>query len=104
MKRLLATFVLPLTVSLAIGINADEDEVAESDAESEVPAEESEDESSKSDTEEQSAESEEIEPIAEADTEETGESSLPPPTTPWKRLPVTTKIPVNYDIDLPQDI
>lgn len=26
------------------------------------------------------------------------------PTAPWKRLPVTIKIPVNYDIDLPQDI
>ncbi|MYD44819.1 MAG: hypothetical protein F4W92_00480 [Gammaproteobacteria bacterium] len=103
MKRLLTTFILLLTFFLAFVINPDEEEVAETDSESEVSTEESEDESAESDTEEQTKDSEETEPVAEAEAEETKEST-PPPTAPWKRLPVTTKIPVNYDIDLPQDI
>ncbi|MXZ56722.1 MAG: hypothetical protein F4227_10690 [Gammaproteobacteria bacterium] len=107
MKSLLATFILPLIVFLAFGINADEEEVAEPESESEAPIEESEDENTESDTEEETAEpevSEETKPVAEAETEETEKVVPPPPTTPWKRLPVTTKIPVNYDIGLPQDI
>lgn len=104
MKSLLATFVLPLIVFLACGINADEEEVAEPESESEAPIDDSEDENSESDTEEKTEDAEETEPVAEAETEETEEAIPPPPTAPWKRLPVTTKIPVNYDIDLPQDI
>lgn len=104
MKPLLASLILLLTVYLAIGVNAEEDEVVESEPESEVPAEETEDESSTPDAEEQSTDSEETKPSAEEETKEADESTPPPPTTPWKRLPVTTKVPVNYDIDLPQDI
>lgn len=104
MKRRLAAFVVLLTLFITFGINTEEEEVAEPDSESKVPVEESEDESSTSDTEEQTEDSEETKPVAEAEKEETEEATPPPPTTPWKRLPVTTKIPVNYDIDLPQDI
>ena len=104
MKRLLAIFILPLIVFLAFGINADEEEVAEPESDSESPIEDSEEESSESDTEEETEDPEETKPVVEEETEETEEAVSPPPTTPWKRLPVTTKIPVNYDIDLPQDI
>ena len=106
MKNLLAILCLGLALTAGICINADEEEenVDETSAETEESSEESDDDSSKSETDTTADDSQTSESDAEAETEETEEASLPPPTAPWKRLPISTTIPVNYDIDLPQDI
>ena len=103
MKSFLIRFILLVLVFLAFGVNTDEDEVEEADSEEEVPVEDNEDEKPDPDSEEQTKDPEETESVVETETEDT-EEDTPPPTAPWKRLPVATKIPVNYDIDLPQDI
>lgn len=100
------TFVFGTALCVAICANGEDDEkrADEGTPEVEERVEESEEEDSEPDTEAPTADPEESDPAPETKTEETKEGSLPPPTAPWKRLPVSTKIPVNYDIDLPQDI
>ncbi|MYF38051.1 MAG: hypothetical protein F4219_04685 [Gammaproteobacteria bacterium] len=106
MKNLLAILCLGFALTVGICINADEEEenVDETSAETEESSEESDDDSSKSETDVPADDSQTSESDSEAESEETEEPSLPPPTAPWKRLPISTTIPVNYDIDLPQDI
>ena len=91
MKNFLAMLVLGVALGVTVFINAEEaeeEEVQEPTPKNEAPDADPDDET----------------PAVETETEEPEEASTPLPTTPWKRLPVTTKIPVNYDIDLPQDI
>lgn len=108
MKKLLMTLICGTVLCVAICVYGQEDEetVDDESPEPEVSVDDSEDENSEPETETEvpTEDPEKSDSASEPKPEETEEGSQPPPTAPWKRLPVSTKIPVNYDIDLPQDI
>ena len=95
-KNFLAAFIVGVSLCTTISVNTEEgtDETKESTSESATQEDKPINEASADKTE-----TEEVDEDEEAEKE-----SATPPKTPWKRLPITTKIPVNYDIDLPQDI
>lgn len=96
MKNFLASCIVGVLLCTTFSVNTDEstEETEESTSETATQGDTSDDKASADKTENE---------VANED-EEVEKESPTPPKAPWKRLPVTTKIPVNYDIDLPQDI
>lgn len=92
MKRVLA-IVLACGLVLGSCLLGDEDESEETEVEEDT-VEETED-PPQEDVSESGAEGVETQPEP---------TPIEVPTKPWIRLPVTEEIPVNADVDLPQDI